>query len=381
MAQFSDIPAELRNLIYQFLLLQSPNMMERSSNTNALSLFGVSQQIHDEAASYFYQNNQICIDTPFPPTETATILPPVADRYLRFLRRLRVRATIAAADSITHARIANTITSLVVIGATFDDVHIHIQSSLSQLVNSRVDDSILGAEDPITVALRTLLNSGVTKVVHLHLCGVWFTPCVIQDLRSRYGDVVVFVDRKGSPQDSSSVQRQRTGTYAATHMTSLGFVKEATGDVRSPHDLPAQSTASSLSSSVDSALADMDMFSVTDFERGSDDSHKDQAKGEATSHDSFFSEADIEEWEASTQELDDASEPEDMDLDNGSNGEDEDEDKNEDELDDVMQDDFDVIMGNMEDMAHHLVNEADMTYMTNFAPELLLARPQLERVM
>lgn len=381
MAQWSDIPAELRNSIYDALLSRPQIPSEQLNSNDALSLFSVSKQLHDEASSYFYQENEICIDTPSPMTESATVLPPIADRYLRFLRRLRVRATIGCADAMLHSRIARTICSLASTEAKFDKVHISIQSSLSRLVTSRVDDSVLDQFNPITIALRTLLNSGVAKTVHIHLRGVWFTPFVAFDLGRKYGDSLLFVDENGWRLDESSIQRDPTGNYAATHMAGLGLAMEVAGGLPSSYCVSAPAAPSLISSSVGSAFADMDMFSVSDFERESDGAQSDGAKEHSMISDPFFSDADVEEWEAMTQDFDQQqpgpSDSEDMDT-----GYDFDSaiDEDDEELEDVTQEDFEAMLDNMEDVAH-LANEADITYMTNFAPELLLSRHQLNHVM
>ncbi|USP79490.1 hypothetical protein yc1106_06764 [Curvularia clavata] len=382
MAQWSDIPAELRNSIYNALLSRSQIPSEQFNSSEALSLFSVSKQLHNEASSYFYQHNEICIDTPSPITESATILPPVADRYVRFLRRLRVRATIGCTDAIIHSRIASTIWSLASTEAKLDNVHISIQSSLSRLISSRVDDSVLDHNNPITIALRNLLGRRVAKTVRVHLRGVWFTPFVIFGLESQYRDCLLFVDENGSPLDTSFVQRDPTGVYAATHIIGLGLAKEVTADLPSSDYMSAPAVPSSIATSVGSAFADLDTFSVSDFERQSDDARSDDPKEEPMPGDSFFSGADIEEWEAMTQDFDqhqsDPSGPEDMDM--GCNFDDA-MDEEDVELEDVTQEDFEAILGNMDDVAHHMANEADITYMTNFAPELLLSRHQLDHLM
>jgi hypothetical protein len=51
------------------------------------------------------------------------------------------------------------------------------------------------------------------------------------------------------------------------------------------------------------------------------------------------------------------------------------------EMNDVDQEDFEAIVHNLEDIAHHMANNETVTYMTNFAPDLLLSRHQLIHVM
>jgi hypothetical protein len=114
------------------------------------------------------------------------------------------------------------------------------------------------------------------------------------------------------------------------------------------------------------------MFSVTSFELNSDATADDEESRDDANESSFFAGVDIEEWEASTlaieqEELQDQA---DVELD-------EDEDY---EMEEVLQDDMDAIMGNMEDAAQHIANDIDMSYMTNFAPDLLLCQHNLSRL-
>ncbi|XP_014554934.1 hypothetical protein COCVIDRAFT_103761 [Bipolaris victoriae FI3] len=361
MAEFSDMPAEIRNMVYESLFSpsQSQDIVEQlCSNRNAFSLFTVSKQIHDETTSYFYQNNNINIHTPSQPTETATILPPIADRYLRFLGRVRVLATIGAAESSTHAKVANTIASLATIGAKFEHVNIFINSSLSRLVNKMVDDSILDDDHPITVALQKLLDSGVAKVVRVSLPGAWLTPSVAQHLKSQYGDRLLFINPDGSPCDVACVEKSKTGVHITRHMATLGLDMEHAYSDDDGDDEDDQSTPSSITSSFGSALADLDTFSVTSYEASPEDTKNDDSTGDSASGDSFFSEAELEEWENSDEDdvQEASSQPEDVEIDV--------EEELDEELDGMSDDGFDTVMGNMD----------DISYLVNFAPELLLAR-------
>jgi hypothetical protein len=373
MACFENMPAELRNYIYDQLLLDDkPRIFPGRSRGLETALFAVSKQFHHEATSYFYQHNEITIGTPSQKTSAATILPPVADRYLRFLRRLRICALITEANSISQLELADTISSLAKIGASFEDIHITIQSTLSRLVNPMVDDSVLGIDHPITLALCVLLDSSVAKVVRLYLRNAWFAPCVAQDLEALYGDRILFVNSEGSPRGPHFVQRLRTGFYLSSHTTVMDLDKENIADVHSPENVSIPSTPSSIPSSVASAFADLDMFSVNEFQVGSDDAKNDESKDGSANEESSFSGIDIEEWEASTEitEEEDLLEYEDMEIDDG-------DDEEEEGLDDIPQEDIDAIMSNMEETAHHIANEEDITYMCNFAPELLLTQHHL----
>ncbi|KNG50948.1 hypothetical protein TW65_71777 [Stemphylium lycopersici] len=357
MARFDNMPAELRNYVYDQILLENkPRFSPRHFRGHETSLFTVSKQLHQEATSYFYQHNEITIDIPSPKASGATILSPVADRYLRFLRRLRIYALITAANSTSQQELADTISSLANIGANFEDIYITIQSTLSRLINPMVDDSVLGIDHPITVALRVLLDSKAAKVVRLHLHQVWFAPCVAQDLEARYGDRILFISWEGSPRSPHFVQRLCTGFYVSSHMIAMDLDEESIADAHSPENLSIPSTPTSIPSSVASAFADLDMFSVNEFQLRSDDEKNDESKDGSANEESFFSGIDIEEWEASTEIIEEnSSEYEEMETDDG-------DDEEEEDLEDVQQEDIDAIMSNMEETAHHIANEADITY-------------------
>ncbi|KAH6865435.1 hypothetical protein BKA58DRAFT_220957 [Alternaria rosae] len=367
MTRFDEFPAELRNMVYDHVLRDHYTQQTH----NALALFTVSKQVHLESTSYFYKNICISIHTPSSPTNnSATVLPPIPDRYLRFLGRLAVNATIGRAGLGRERKIADTIASLATIGADFEDLHIRIQSSLSRLTNSRVDDSVLHASHPITVSLRRLLDSGVAKLMRLDLHNVWLAPGIAQELHVRYGTRLQFVGDRNAVLAPSTLERSLTGVYAGSHLTTLGVDDEVMANSCSD-DAYTPQTPASLPSSICSAFEDLDMFSVTSFDLHSDTTADYEESTEHANEGSFFSGADIEEWEASTQAADQEKPQHQYDIELG---EDEDEDE---EMEDISQDDMEAIFGNLEETAHHVANDADMSYMTNFAPELLLTRHNL----
>ncbi|CAN9088926.1 unnamed protein product [Alternaria alternata] len=370
MRMFNDLPAEVRNTIYGQLLDRC-----HPQQTPAVSaLFGASKQIGQESASYFHQHNAFTITAASPPNDSATILPPIADKWIRYLRRLAVYATISGANSERERNIASTIASLAITGAKFEDLYIRIDSSLSKLANSCVDDSILYAQHPITLALRRLLNANVADVIRLELHGVWFAPGIGQALHAQYGNQLQFVAGEKPVMNPSVLERFLTGSLASSHLVKLGVDDEVIAKSYSCGDDSTPSTPSSLPTSVCSAFQDLDMFSVTSFDLGSDTTADNEESKEDTNGSSFFAGIDIEEWEASTQAADEESQAQpDMELD-----EDEDDD---DEMEEVSHDEMDAIMGNMEDMAQHMANDIDMSYMTNFAPDLLLRQHNLSHLI
>ncbi|KAL1801184.1 hypothetical protein ACET3X_001526 [Alternaria dauci] len=371
MKTFNDLPAEVRNTIYgQFLDRCHPQQTH-----SVLALFGVSKQIGQESISHFHQHNAFAITAASPATDDATILPPIADKWIRYLRRLAVYATISGTNSERERKTAGTIASLAIIGAKFEDLYIHVGSSLSRLANSRVDDSILHAQHPITIALRKLLDANVSEVIRLELHGVWFAPGIGQALHAQYGAQLQFVAGRRPVTDPSVLERFLTGSFASSHLVDLGVDDEVIAMSGSSGNDSTPSTPGSLPSSVCSAFEDLDMFSVTSFELSSDTTADNEESKDDMNESSFFASIDIEEWEASTQAAEEVYQDQpDMELD-----EDEDEDED-DEMEEVSQDEMDAIMGNMEDAAQHIANATDISYMTNFAPDLLLRRHNLSHL-
>lgn len=358
------MPAEFRNVLYAELLQNSRSPHQPH---NELALFTVSKQLHKESTSYFYQHNDIAIDAPSAATNVATILPPIADKYLRFLRHLRVHIPTGQANWPSVRNAASTINSLASIGANFVDLHIFISSPLSPLLNSRVDDSTMDSHHPITIALRDLIAAGIAKSIHIQLKNAWFAPGVASALHSTPPSRLRFSISDNYTLDFTSLERPITGRYSSMHLTDWGLREEDVKDSSLGYPTSVSSTPSSLPSSLCSAFANLDTFSVTSFELASDDEH--DKDGESydefdSSEQPFFTEDDIEEWQAATHES--------QQEDSGSLvihnlGEDE-------EMEDVPQEDIQAFMNNLEATAHHRANDADITYMTNFAPDLLLSR-------
>lgn len=377
MARFTDLPPEIRNAMYEDLFTVESKLQRR--NQNELAMFTVSKQLHKESSSYFYQHNAIDIDVPWATTGTATILPPIANKYLRFLKRLAVHALAGQATLQRTQKAATAIGALSCIGANFDELNVLIKSPLSQILNSRVDDSTLDGAHPITMSIRKVLERNVAKTVRIHLHNTWFAPCIAQTLTADFGCRLEFYTNEVYTQDALLLERPLTGRYLSTHLIDLGLNRDNDMDMRRDENLASpMSTPSTLKSSLCSPFAELDTFSVSSFELGSDDCAKEDhhvslANSTDRSEAPFFTEDDIEEWSAFTQE-EQGSEEEDVfadlkDLDG------------DDEMEDVQQDELDAFMGNMEEVAHHVANDDDVTYMTNFAPDLLLSLHHLSHLV
>jgi hypothetical protein len=372
MVCFNDLPPEVRNVMYEQLLRVGTKSGHRIPNE--LAMFTVSKQLHQESSSYFYQNNVIAIDTPSTTKETASIIPPVADKYLRYLRRLEIHAQTGRTTSQRTQKAATAIAALSCIGAQFDELDLLIESPMSHILNSRVDDSIMDDSHPITTAIRRVLQSNVTKIFRIALENAWFAPGIAQALQADFGACLEFYMDGTHTHDALLLERRLTGRYSSTHLADLGLTSEEAADMHHHEHSPSPvTTPSSLPSSLCSAFADLDTFSVSSFELGPDDNeNKDYnatfANDAIAYEQPFFTEGDIEEWSASTQEEQDNEEDmlEDME---GLDGDD--------EMEEVSQEESRAFMRNMKEVAHLVANDDDVTYMTNFAPDLLLTRHHL----
>jgi hypothetical protein len=363
MASFENLPAELRNILYD-KILGKPKPQYRAPNE--LAILTVSKKLHLESSSYLYEHNGLVIDVPSATTKTTTILPPIGDQYLRFLRHLKIHALTGPANCPRTLKAATAIGALSGIGAKFDQLTLVIESPLSHLLNSRVDDSVMKATHPITMAIQAVLRSKVVDVLRIQLQDAWFSSGVAHSLETELGSRLEFLVNGLPVHDISVFEKPLTGRDSSTHLTAFGLNEEesivfpnfpnASSPLSAPYSLP---------SSTCSALSNLDAFSVTAFEHGLD--HDDQSRPSAAG---FFSEEDIEEWSACTQEDQDdelMDDMEDLDVDE--------------EMEEVPQDVMQAYIDNMQDVAHHVANEGDVTYMTNFAPDLLLSRHHLDHLV
>jgi hypothetical protein len=372
MAAFNNLPPEVRNMMYEQLLMGESRPQHRDSYE--LAMFTVSKQLHNESSSYFYHHNDIVVDVPSATTETATILPPIADQYLRFMRRLTIHAFTGQANMPQTLKVATTIAALSGVGAHFAELNLLIESPLSHMMSSRVDDPIMHASHPITMAIRTLLRSNITKLLRIQLKNSWFAPSVARALQCDFNSQLEFLVDGAPVQNTSVLEKALTGRDLGSHLTDLGLKVEDVRDSSCGDGSSPRSLAFSLPSSLCSAVTNLDTFSVTSFRLDSDDHERRESSHLHKENDNaaFFTEDDIEEWSAFTQEEQDSEEELLGDI----------EDLDEDEdMEDVEREDIQAFMNNLEDVAHHVANESDVTYMTNFAPDLLLSRHHLAQLV
>jgi hypothetical protein len=377
MVGFLHLPCEIRNSVYEEALGSGRNIDFRDQDE--LVPFAVSKQVRDESASYFYQHNAVTVYAPAAATGTATILPPIIDRYLRFLRRLTINATVGRSTMPETRKAATAIAALAGVGAQFAELNIRIESSLSRILNSRVDDSVMGSNHAITLAIRTVLQSNVAKVIRIQLEGAWFAPGVAQTLKAAFSTQLEFVadDENGGKElidaskPESKLERLLFGRYSNTHLPDLDFSNQDITDMSSGSDSGSSaSTPSTLLSSCCSAFSDLDAFKVSSSGPGSDDKENedrnDSVMGDNDTSEPFFSLDDIEEWSGEEEQGMGDEALDDMD--------DLDEDA---EMEDVTQGDFDAFVHNQRELANEIANDEDITYMTNFAPDLLLSSHNL----
>ncbi|KAL1610760.1 hypothetical protein SLS60_002430 [Paraconiothyrium brasiliense] len=185
-----SLPAELRNSIYD------KAFQGDLSNADSLALMRASKQLHVEAGSHFYANNPFVIKLPCLGVPGATVLPPINDRYLPFLKDVGIEIDAGCAIRPRVQEIATAIQTLTTIGANFDNISFLIQfpPELSLFLQDRYDDSILDESHPITTALDQLLNSGVSKFVQIWMNGTWFAPGVATKMKACHGSRLKFMD-------------------------------------------------------------------------------------------------------------------------------------------------------------------------------------------
>ncbi|KAJ8111268.1 hypothetical protein OPT61_g6093 [Boeremia exigua] len=331
MATFADLPPELRNSIYEMLLDGSaPN----------LSVLVTSPLLHEEAASYYYQNSALTIDLPYIEIVGETILPSIPDQYLRYIKHLSINMCLST-SMVLQADCARRIKALPDACPTLTNLTINLTSNTSRLLSARIDDSVLAESHSLTLALRHLLSSSAIQSVHLNWDGVWFAPHLATQLTSEFQGRLEILSSASSP------ERELLGQTTQTHLRGLGADAEEVTDLQlNP------STAPSTPASLSSALSELDHFSPIDFLDEDVEDVPRGTKGEKENSLSNESESDMQYGEDGIEE--ELTEEDDV----------EDED-----MEDI--DDFEAIMGNFGVVAQRAACEADVCYMTNFAPEML----------
>ncbi|KAH6629222.1 hypothetical protein C7974DRAFT_472073 [Boeremia exigua] len=322
MAVFTDLPSEMRNSIYDMLLI---------GPAPSLGVLGTSRLIHGEAASYYYQNNAFEVSLM---SQSETLLPPIPDRYLKYLRRLTINVCLTSSRVHDSAR---RIEALANTGATLASLTINLISRTSRVLSNRVDDNVLSEDHPIALALHHLLSSSVAQSMRVNLEGVWFAPGLATKLLNEFEGTLEVLTTL------SSLERALVGQKTQTHLRALDIDTEAATD-RLPSP-PASPSPSDLST----ALSELDQFSPMEFFDEYTEEVEVDAEADLLIDEPMFDAHDNEEGhEEELTEEDDVADEEMEDIDN-----------------------FEAILGGLGEIAQQRANEADISYMTNFAPEML----------
>ncbi|KAL6710319.1 hypothetical protein ACN47E_009265 [Coniothyrium glycines] len=369
----SALPAELRNNLYSMLLHDDATTSVGQASSNLHALFVVSKQLHNESSSYFYQHNVATVDVSSEASYNATLLPPIPDTYLRYLRRIIVHVPTGQASMLPTRKAAQVITSFTNIAPNLEEVTIVISGRSSNLLNSRVDDSILDKHHPITMALWQLLSSNTVKLVRLEMTNSWFATGVAHTFVQQFGAKLQFVNSMAGSIELTALEKPLTGRYSNVYLYALGLDDD---DIACSNLKPLDSSVSPSStfpSSIYSALSNLDTFSVSTSEPASEYEMQEQKLKSGPGDDSnepFFSQDDIEDWQCSTQDFDGSDTGDTIEMDDLDDSVDED-------MEDIPVEDVKAIIHNLEQAAHDKACADDVTYLTNFAPDLLLARHQL----
>ncbi|KAF3039067.1 hypothetical protein E8E11_002600 [Didymella keratinophila] len=334
MASLFDLPPETRNNIYGWLLTDS------STNLTTLT---ASRLLHEEAASYFYQNTDVDISLMDVATSHATILPPFPERYLKYPRVLTVDVRLGH-GSVRIREQAKRLTAMADYCTSLTSLTLSFASTASTVVSSTLDEYVLHASHPLTLALRHLLSSGPTRSVRVNLERVWFAPGILDQLMSKRNLKVSTTE--------SSIERPMYGQENEDHLHELGLGSQEIEDTEDLHSEDFDGAFPSMPSSLNTALSELDYFSPTqhldnipDF---ADDEHS------KPSSDEMMFDVDVLD-EGSEEEL-----TEDDDIDD---------DEEMEEIEEI--DDIENIVDNLVQVHQQRLTDEDICYMTNFAPNML----------
>lgn len=328
--------------------------VQKGSSSNGSAPLQISRLTAQESTPVYYPQDSITISFPAHRPGRATDLPPIVGHDSAFCRQLTIHTIITRPNSARTKEAAHRIGTLTKIITPFEILDLKFSSRASKFLQSRVDDAILHTAHPITDALRKILSFGVAALVRVELDNVCFATDVADDLQRLFGDRLdIFTTPEGG-----ETKRQPTGQYSTTHLEEFGF------ELRNDQDVECLQEEDSASSSLGSALSDLDMFCPVDFLDEDPQDFQDRAR--FTREDSAFFDMDGDEvaWGHNTVGAGDL---------HDCNSDDEELDENDDVDDDEMEaiPDIDSVVGNLEEMEMQRVDEKDVCYMTNFAPELL----------
>jgi hypothetical protein len=193
---------ELRNLVYREIFADGANNHPSTNafDYNKLAVFSASPLLHLEASTYFYATTQPSFHMMIPTFPTATMLPPIADQYVRFLKHFDIFMSAGCGASPTVQETAKRLAALTSIGANFEEITFHIGAAedISPLLNARLDDSVLDMSHPLVVALRHILETNTSNSIRIHLLGAWLATGVAAELQSSFGTRIQFVEAESN---------------------------------------------------------------------------------------------------------------------------------------------------------------------------------------
>jgi hypothetical protein len=328
MASFFALPPETCNNIYE-LLLAGP-----SPNVTSLT---ASRLLHEEAASYFYQQTGIDISLMEAATTHATILPPMPDRYLRYSRKLIVNFRVRGLKRV-HEQ-AQRLVAMADHCASVTTLTLNVTSTDSMVVSNTLDEYVLHASHPLTSALQHLLSRSAIHSIRVNLQRVRFAPGVSHQLASD--------DRLKVFTSEPSIERPMYGHGTQDHLRELDLGSQEIADAE---DLQCEDYDDGLPSisTLNTALSELDYFSPTE-DLGNLDHPADDEHSKPSSDEMMFDMGDLDE--ASEDEL-----TEDDDVDDEEMG----------EIDDI-----EAIVDNLVQVHQQRLTCEDVCYMTNSAPNML----------
>ncbi|KAF3037100.1 hypothetical protein E8E12_006019 [Didymella heteroderae] len=336
MASLFDLPPETRNNIYGLVLTNSsPGLIPLTA----------SSLLYEEAASYFYQNTHIGIDLMDAATTSAHVLPQIPDRYLRYSRVLTVDIRLGYVGPRSIREQAQRLATMADHCTSLTTLTLSLTSNASRVVSSTLDEYVLHAAHPLTLAMRYLLLRGTTRSVRVNLSGVWFAPGTLGHLVSE-GRLEVLTSE-------SSIERPMYGRETQDHLRELGLGSRDVEDAEILQSSYYDGEFLSMPLSLNTAVSELDYFSPT----GELDGRPEDL------HDS----GDEEHLPSSDEPMSDMN-----DLDEGSAEElTEDDDVDDEEMEEI--DDIEGIVDNLVQVHQQRVSDKDICYMTNFAPNMLRA--------
>ncbi|KAF2641128.1 hypothetical protein P280DRAFT_303071 [Massarina eburnea CBS 473.64] len=290
---FFQLSPELRNMVYDNLFAKE----EATPVDNKLAIFMISHNLHLEASTYFYARHHRAFDMRTVVNTSATMLPPMADAYVRFLKHVDISMPAGCASSLSVQQTARRLTALTAINANLEMITFHIgrADGIPTIMNNRLNDSVLDMSHPLVEALRQILNTGTSKKIRIRLSEAWLAKGVGAELRSAFGARIEFVEIIGDKLKPvvglSQLERQSKGFFMSSPLKL--FSDDVGSDIDPSNPSPPDSGVSLLSFL--SLESDVLPTLLNDMDFGTDDI--DDADDEPALDDSEESLSDLEDMD------------------------------------------------------------------------------------